>query len=771
MSIVDLTVEITFFSDWSVGTGTGLAGDLDSVIMKDDVGLPMIPAKTVTGILRSACEEAAAALADGGDTWHPVVDHIFGSQPGFRSKSTHAPVPAALSIRPALLPSSQRDYVRRVQLKDARSAELLRAAATTVRASTEINKATGTAATGSLRFEERGRAGQVLTAVASIACSSETLAPDVETLLACGAALVDRLGGKRRRGAGKCQVRVLRDGRPLVPDWNAEPCHPSVTSPANGPESEDSSETQISGEIDRIAVVRVECLTPVITGGTQRGNVLESLDYIPGTMLLPVVARALGSSAARLIGSGQLVVTDATPATEGERLVPVARCWQMPKGTAGADLHNGLHGDSDVRTVPVRRGWCRVDRVPKTMDDVRQVDLVERAHAVIDDEKQRPTEETGGLFVVEAIAPGTALQFEVWGPANTTLRLPQETWIGRSKKDDYGLVTLTCLQNPTQQSGTSNKGDTEPADTDADGVTITAWLTSDTLVLNDQLRYTTRTTDVADLIASALGVRRVAKGSVKAYADVRRHEGWLVTPGLPRPALVAVTGGSVFRFTVDKPPKAKAIAKVEQEGVGDRRAEGFGRVLINPKVLEKSDRSREEDQQSPDSPAVMTHEGPAPAALRPPLAPDEVDLADDDLSADLYRTAMGLWLCEAAVAAAYGNVPDELGMLQPAVTTSTLGSIREAVLLESGWKVSLTTEQQKHLSDPLKALLGHGDGAAAVTTMWEWLGADQWAQDETSRSQAWQVPARRALLLACISRSTMSIQGAAQRTQEQGGAA
>jgi len=47
---------ITFYSFWRIGTGLG-SGSKDSVLMKDDDGLPIIPGKTLKGLIRDAYYE------------------------------------------------------------------------------------------------------------------------------------------------------------------------------------------------------------------------------------------------------------------------------------------------------------------------------------------------------------------------------------------------------------------------------------------------------------------------------------------------------------------------------------------------------------------------------------------------------------------------------------------------------------------------------------------------------------------------------------------
>lgn len=48
---------ITFFSDWHCGSGLTSGSDLDSLVVKDNKGLPFIPGKTLKGLLKEAAEE------------------------------------------------------------------------------------------------------------------------------------------------------------------------------------------------------------------------------------------------------------------------------------------------------------------------------------------------------------------------------------------------------------------------------------------------------------------------------------------------------------------------------------------------------------------------------------------------------------------------------------------------------------------------------------------------------------------------------------------
>jgi CRISPR-associated protein Csx10 len=58
--------------------------------------------------------------------------------------------------------------------------------------------------------------------------------------------------------------------------------------------------------------------------------------------------------------------------------------------------------------------------------------------------------------------------------------------------------------------------------------------------------------------------------------------------GLPLPQTWAVQQGSVWQLRAKKAIPAGTVTRILSEGVGDRRAEGFGQLLINPTWLQEN---------------------------------------------------------------------------------------------------------------------------------------------------------------------------------------
>ncbi|HEY1350594.1 MAG TPA: RAMP superfamily CRISPR-associated protein [Ktedonobacteraceae bacterium] len=109
-------------------------------------------------------------------------------------------------------------------------------------------------------------------------------------------------------------------------------------------------------------------------------------------------------------------------------------------------------------------------------------------------------------------------------------------------------------------------------------------------ILRDSLlRY--RGSITATALADILAILRMQEGPRTPFeciyqaASVQRVTGWNDLWGTPRTQEIAIESGSVFLFAL-KADEARhelyeALFRLENEGVGERRAEGFGRVCVS----------------------------------------------------------------------------------------------------------------------------------------------------------------------------------------------
>lgn len=610
MSDLNIRVTVSFSSDWHIGSGSGVPGSLDSVVRRDpSSNLPYVPAKTLTGILRNACEPIASGL-DGGTPggWTGAVAILFGDQPARDAIGDVPPVRARLSLRPAVFPE-------RIAAHLTRDPEL-RAALTFVKPGVEICRETGAAREKFLRMEEMVRGGCELEANGTIDCSG--LKSDAQNallaLLWAGSTTVRRIGAKRRRGGGRCtfSVSVVSQGgvaavaaqtmltrlKEQAPKAKRFPHAGSKPGPAGLIAAPDNDRWH------RI-LLRLVLESPVVVSAGILGNVVRSLDYIPGTQLLGPVAKLLaGGLDLRwhdAIACGDLQVINAYTEVGGVRGLPVPVSFVCEKGTEGLEKNEpdrpavanllageGLHG----AFRPHRSGYIASDG--EFLPPFVSVSLSSTTHNTINDERQQPITEEGGVFSYEAIRAGTVLRTEIRCRETIWKALKTAKWreaiegrvvtIGIARKDDYGRVRLSVVSDT----------DAPPAETGSTSGAVpslvTIYLASDLLIRGNSLRPSADPQDMAGAIAGALGAIlpdvRVTPGN--AHTRIRRTDGWHTGWQLPRPTYAGLRAGSVLQFSVWTAGPADldaALVALGSSGLGERRAEGFGELRINEPIL------------------------------------------------------------------------------------------------------------------------------------------------------------------------------------------
>jgi|GEM_PF-679488 len=672
-------IRLEMLSDWHIGTGAGIPGSVDALLARDGDRFPCVPAKTIVGIWRDAMETLTLGL-DNGDAankvWQKWVDVIFGSQPNIDKIPTDKPRPSILSIEPARLDENLRDAIG--------NDEQMRQALTFIKPNTAVESESGTAKTDSLRFTEMGRIGTVLETEVKLDLDAlENASPEkkelIEALLVASAALVERIGGNRRRGSGKCEIQIpklmskekavgvlraanmedikstptistdtfvsaslaltdavsvseppaVEDIEPIlsgVTDESSMSEPPAVaggsdsnkddlvTSDTPNNETLDATESPASIEWKRIKY-SLKLHTPVAIVTNTLGNVSETLDFIPGTYLLPYITKQL-KGITKDVASGDFQVSPATieikvpkKNDKGEVLLEENRGLPVPKVIFYHKVDGGfdktIKGGFDKKQEGEKPTVYNLIREPEKVEDlthqkknyregyVNSIDengtlpLYETTkkillmHNTVRDDIQRPDETVGGVFSRQAIKAGTTLRGEIRLKASIAEELSKqdEKWvqklndyvrIGTSKKDDYGLAELTFeeLKEDTSNATTANE--------------LIVYLESDVLLRNSNLRQTNLVEDLKTFLEKKLSVTLTEKDSL---IQVRRIESWHEGWGFPRPTLMAMAAGSVVAFEVIGTIDTRTLQNLELSGIGERRGEGYGRIRFNPPLL------------------------------------------------------------------------------------------------------------------------------------------------------------------------------------------
>lgn len=613
-------VTITLESDWHIGSGTGRPGDVDRLVQRDRNELPYIPAKTLTGIWRDACELVALGLDNGSENgrWQQWVDYLFGEQPALtKVKLENHPRPAIVSVRSAHFPDK---FVKAIINKP-----ILKDTLTFIKPGISIDPTTGSTREDCLRFEEVARAGAVLetTCELNFYDENEEQQKTAYSLLLAGAKMVERLGGKRRRGAGKCQFEVY-ENQPWI-DWLenrvtnnnlAEP--PKFCLDRASTNWDETQATQQDGWVQ--VKLSVKTLSPVIIAARTVGNVVESLDYIPGTYLLPIIAiiaKKLGKNLSRAIAQGDLIVTNSTVEISGDRGRPVPFALFYEKVGGSWKERKGIYNRFQEKEPEKkqlkgsRQGY--VSSTPENnLPTYKELTSGVTAHNTIKDDVQRPDKAVGGIYNYQNITSGTTFQAEVRLKKELADYLGKDWWqsidgqakIGLSKKDDYGLVDIQAKLIETKQQNQQ-----------AETLELVVWLLSDVLLRDERLRPTTNIKDFQKALQEKLNqgldpaeqielqVKPDNEDTISAIARSRRTESWQVRWGLPRPSLVGLMGGSCIVFQVSKGKlDATKVAELEIAGIGERTAEGYGQICFNDSVLTKPAPKESQHQETDSKP-------------------------------------------------------------------------------------------------------------------------------------------------------------------------
>lgn len=567
-----LNLEISMLSDWHIGTGSSGEGNIDRRIARDEDGFPFIPAKSLTGILRDSCEEVLSYLGLDAD---PEMDnwatYIFG----------RANVSSNFRVRAAKMDKTSRDYLLSF---DVAERSVLSKALATVKPGVTIDPLSGRAKDDHLSFLEVARP-MVLTADVELLDST----PEVLSLLVSACRLVEYIGAKRRRGLGRCSIRLYNaDGVDLMQE-NQLAEYQRVLAQLPRAKPTDTKSESTSRDVEDSALEQITltftALSPLLFPKEKMGNVVSSHDYIPGSAILPVVHEAIsraGFDCQALIRAGLVKVSRGLPVFQDKTSLPTPFVISVVKSNQASFVNNSLTQMEDIITKQVRTGW-----ITKGAGDtlvLHRVPFVSNTHNSVSDALQRPSEDVGGVFTYEGIAPGQVFRASVVMPTSIAdvLFLDAEPFlrkrsgIGTSRKDDYGDVQLTwdrrslAEESPVSVSGNSLK----------------IWCVADVVLPHHPGIGLAESAKRA--IAQTLGVSENVLSLDVAKTRVRpmRVDSWHGRWGLPRTTMFGIAAGSCISVTWNGVEITNAsVSELVREGIGARRAEGFGSVVVNHEML------------------------------------------------------------------------------------------------------------------------------------------------------------------------------------------
>jgi len=591
-----LTLEITFASDYHVGAGYGKGFGLDSALLREADGTPVLRGSALAGLLRGSAYRLLELPPMQKHPREATLQRLFGSPA--QAKRWHV-----ASAYPVMPKTQDAQPVKRVR----------------------IDPRTRRAEHHKLFSQEEGLAGQVFRF--TIACpQSDEAALDEAALLVAAARYTRQLGRSRRRGLGECVIHLTdvtsetheRPGDQSWEDWLLERFERKWLqgSPAVPPTSEAKAEVDTIGTFSG-APVRVRIMVRLdepllIAERAPAGNQFDARPFIPGGTMLGVLADLAAQRCdlsepddyrdfVALFLRGSVACSPLYPAYPcSNSLYPtipapldLLTCSVVPFERESAGHGIFVAGGSKEcphcgsKLEPVGDFIILRRQAPFTHTPGRASEL----HIRVREETQRVEE--GQLYGYTVLEAGQYLVGELLCSEPAWMRLQEMTgitektplsWrIGKARRRGYGQVTAwleQCdgsLQTWIQLPLTQRVSDvTRP---------VALTLLTDTIITDAWGRQATGFT--AEWLEPVLGLG--ALEIVEAHARTRVVDSFNATLGLPRRRDTGLVAGSVARLQLLDPPGdwQKRMAQLEAEGIGLRRNEGYGRVAFNHPLYER----------------------------------------------------------------------------------------------------------------------------------------------------------------------------------------
>ena len=401
---------------------------------------------------------------------------------------------------------------------------------------------------------------------------------------------------------------------PAAPPATATP-HAPGAAPAPGAVVSPAPDVPAEPEPEPVAMdLTIVLKTPVISYEVPMSNEVRSLDFLRGTALLPWVHRLLGRESGDplvrdAVVNGDLLVSDAVAVVDNRVGLPMPLVLSTPKveraGSEWIDVANRLLVEEPEEVhKPLRSGYvfpaADGDReCPAAADEERRLPpLAGWSGAPPLTGRQSTAHETatgaakdGQLFLVRALPAGLTLR------ATVTMSPALHECVGARLEDLVGHP-LDARIGARRLSGTfghalctfSAAQSLAPAKP-VDGET-TIWFTSDVLVRSSGLGPGGGLEDLRGAFKRAgvpIELVDIPPGKKRFRAGVRhrRVDSWSAASHQPRATRMAVQAGSVLRIRTLANDASCRLARLALTGVGELRAQGFGRFVVGHPLLER----------------------------------------------------------------------------------------------------------------------------------------------------------------------------------------
>ncbi len=613
--VLEIKLEVPLTS----AAGEGRVGLVDRDIAFDNLGLPIFPGRRIKGLWRDAYRDVVDAWQQCGHKHNTTsVEQIFGDSGQGPNDGD-----ACIHIANAELKNTESlkewlEYLQHDRIQKLHTDDVVQHYAT-VRSQTAIERLTGSAKENTLRLTRTLKSGLVFWARVNF----NEITPDLELLnaLALGAVSLKYMGTARTRGLGKVRCRFLEvDANkqendltpPLsnngLPSINSSvstrsiPC--SITRTTGTPLGSTSNPTHMLS-------YRLKLKTATVLSASDGDpNTVVSRQDIPGSHLWGIAAWCYlnqGNHTAadpvfrNLFLHGGLYFLTAYPEAidNQQRLIPIphsirkSKIDDRPYDLVKDDLVQGKPDNEPTKRFD--RRFAKISTSGIETQSIKTERNYHHARATNDRRMGRAlgaeTPNGGALFTYQAIQPKQTFQGAVLGSENdlkklqTWLQSPKVVSIGRSRSAQYGEAEFEWINDVPEELTNIVEWDgftTSQVPTNLKKRLIITTL-SPLLAINEKGHPDTCFPEHE--LASVLGLSDTsAPKLISSFTRTEVIGGYHTHLRLPRQQWQVIAAGSVFRFelkqdlTEDKEDK---LLELEQNGLGLRKEEGFGRIAVN----------------------------------------------------------------------------------------------------------------------------------------------------------------------------------------------
>jgi len=564
-----MKIKITTQSDTLFGTASGGAL-VDSTTRHDKYGFPVIPAKTLKGLLRESAQEVLeltehSGLEKNNNKKHAWLEQLFGKE-GVGGQGR-------ISIQTAQVTHLKDQEFQRKEVEENR--DILPEEAldyfTRIRYQTAIDDL-GIANKGSLR------SARVLQKGVTFESEIDGLNGQDQQLIYLACLNLRRAGTNRNRGWGHVKTELIShktvnidDALEVIKQYKPE-IESGNDRKAEMPFLKKSNE---NGK-QKTRTYKITFQSPVllpIEGGD--ANTVSAAKVIPGRKILGMLAgaylqkngneRAETNAFAELFLNGNTKYSAGFPYQNENAFFPLGNHWSKPKSKkpAFSDYdNNGDHGNSKGLNGLYSKQGKKASSVATTLDfhNSRNADANSRVTG---------KNQGDGIYYYEAIAAGQSFYTEIKSEEDhlaileslmkTSLRL------GKAAHTQYGQVQMERLEGA---------GQNEQLNIEGQNVIIT--LTTPALLKN---RETGEYNPSLQTLNDYLGDVRIvsAKDCRFRTQPVKVFQGKIK---MQLPEALALGPGSSFQLKNLSPEGLNSIESWVKNGIGEATHEGYGQVII-----------------------------------------------------------------------------------------------------------------------------------------------------------------------------------------------